>query len=77
MKIIKSLKISRILIKDVTQTIENEKKEQSGGFLGVLLGTLGDKEDKETIAISQGRGVVRAGERPIRAEQDFQGHLVF
>ena len=43
----------------------------------MLLGTLGDKEDKETIAISQGRGVVRAGERPIRAEQDFQGHLVF
>ena len=32
-----------LLIKGVTQTIENETKEQRGGFLGMLLGTLGTR----------------------------------
>ena len=30
-----------ILIKGVTNTIENETKEQKGGFLSMLIGTLG------------------------------------
>ena len=41
MKIIKSLEDSDILLKGVTKTIENETKEQKGGFLSMLLGTLG------------------------------------
>ena len=41
MKIIEALDNSGILIKGVTKTIENETKEQRGGFLGMLLGTLG------------------------------------
>ena len=41
-KIIKSLEESDLLIKDVSETIQNEAKEQKGGFLGMLLGTLGD-----------------------------------
>ena len=40
MKIIKALENSGILLKGVTKTIENKTKEQRGGFLGMLLGTL-------------------------------------
>ena len=41
MKTIKSLQESALLIKSVSKTIKNEAKEQKGGFLGMLLGTLG------------------------------------
>ena len=41
MKIIEALENSGILLKGVTKTIENEPKEQRGGFLSMLLGTLG------------------------------------
>ena len=41
MKIIKALENSGILLKGVSKTIENETKEQRGGFLSMLLGTLG------------------------------------
>ena len=40
-KIIEALENSGILLKGVTKTIENKTKEQRGGFLGMLLGTLG------------------------------------
>ena len=39
MKIIEALENSRILLKGVSKTIENETKEQRGGFLSMLLGT--------------------------------------
>ena len=39
MKIIEVLENSGILLKGVTKTIENETKEQGGGFLSMLLGT--------------------------------------
>ena len=42
MKIIEALENSGILLKGVTKTIENETKEQRGGFLGMFLGTFGD-----------------------------------
>ena len=41
MKIVKALEDSNILLKGVTKTIKNETKEQEGGFLSMLLGTLG------------------------------------
>ena len=41
MKITKSLGESSLLIKSVSKTIKNEAKEQKGGFLRMLLGTLG------------------------------------
>ena len=41
MKIIKSLEESGLLIKGVSKTIKNEAKEQKGGFLIMLLDTLG------------------------------------
>ena len=41
MKVVQALEDSNILLKGITKTIENETKEQKGGFLGMLLGTLG------------------------------------
>ena len=40
MKIVEALKDSNILLNGVTKTITNETKEQTGGFLSTLLGTL-------------------------------------
>ena len=39
-KIIKSLEDSGLLLKGVTETVQNEVKEQKGGYLSMLLGTL-------------------------------------
>ena len=42
LKIVKSLEDSRVLLKGVSETIQNdEAKEQREGFLSILLGTLG------------------------------------
>ena len=41
MKILQTLEDSNILLKGVTKVIKNETKEQKGGFLSMLLGTLG------------------------------------
>ena len=41
MKIVQALESSIILLKRVTKRIKNETKEQKGGFLSMLLGTLG------------------------------------
>ena len=41
MKIVQALEDSDILLKGVTKTIKNETKEQKGGYLTMLLGTLG------------------------------------
>ena len=38
-KIIKSLEDSALLLKGVSETIQNEAKEKKGGFLSMLLGT--------------------------------------
>ena len=40
-KIVKSLKVSGLLLQGVTESVENEVKKQKGGFLSMLLGTLG------------------------------------
>ena len=41
MKIVKSLEDSGLLLKGISEAIQNEVKEQKGGFLSMLLGTLG------------------------------------
>ena len=41
MEIVQALDNSNILLKGVTITIKNETKEQKGGFLSMLLVTLG------------------------------------
>ena len=43
-KIVKALVDSNILLKLVTKAIKNETKEQKGGFVGMLLGTLGARK---------------------------------
>ena len=40
MKIVKQLEEWKLLIQGICETIENETKEQNGGFLSMLLGTL-------------------------------------
>ena len=40
-KIVRSLEDSGLLLKVVSKTIQNEAKEQKGGFLSMLLGKLG------------------------------------
>ena len=69
------------MLKGVTGTVQNEVKEQKGGFVSMLLGTsgaslLGKKlAGKGVIATRQGRkknragkgrGINRAGERIVR-----------
>ena len=68
LKIVKSLEDSGILLDGITETVKNEVKEQKGGFLSMLLGTLGASllGDLLTKNLS-GRGVIRAGEGTIRA----------
>ena len=58
MKIVQALEDSNILLNGVTKTIKNEKKEQKGGFLSMLLGTLGASLSRNLLA---GKGIVRAG----------------
>ena len=40
-KIVKSLEDSGLLLKGVSKTDQNESKKQKGGFLSMVLGTLG------------------------------------
>ena len=40
-EIVESLKDSGLLPERLSETIQNEAKEQKGGFLSMLLGTLG------------------------------------
>ena len=40
-KVVKSLEDSGLLLNGVTESVENEVEEQRGGFLSMLLGTLG------------------------------------
>ena len=65
MKIIEALENSGILLKGVSKTIENETKEQRGGFLIMLLGTLGASLLGNLL--TGGKGIVRAGDGIVRA----------
>ena len=58
MKIVQNLEDSNILLKGVTKTIEDETKEQKGGFLSMLLRTLGATLLGNLLS---GKGIVRAG----------------
>ena len=73
LKIVKSLEDSGVLLKGVSKTIQHEAKEQRGGFLSLLLGTLGASllGDVSSKGLS-GTGVIRAGEGTIRAGYGFK-----
>ena len=67
LKIIKSLEDSGILLDGITEIVKNEVRKEKGGFLSMLLGTLGASllGDLLTKNLSGG-GVIRAGEGTIR-----------
>ena len=58
MKIFQAVEDSNTLLKRVIKTIKNETKEQKGGFLSMLLGTLGASLLGNLLS---GKGIVRAG----------------
>ena len=58
MKIVQAFEDSNILLKGVTKTIKIETKEQKGGYLSMLLGTLGANLLGNILT---GKGLVRAG----------------
>ena len=68
MKIIRSLEGSRLLIKDVSEIIENEAKEQKVGLFSTLLGALGASLLGNLLT---GKVTIKAGEDTIRAGQNF------
>ena len=57
MKLVKSLEESGLLIKEISETIKTEGKEQKGGFFSVLLGTLSPSILENALT---GKGVTRA-----------------
>ena len=57
-KIVKSFEESRLLVRGISETIKNATKEQKGGFLPIVLGTLAASLLESTLT---GRGVIRAG----------------
>ena len=71
MKTVQALEDFNILLKGVTKTIEHETKEQKGGFLSMLLRTLGASllgnllTGKGIVRVgsgdNKGKGIVRAG----------------
>ena len=65
MKIIETLENSGILLKGVNKTFENETKEQRGGFLGMLLGTLG--ANLLGNLLTGGKSIMRVGDGIVRA----------
>ena len=65
-KIVKSLENSGLLLKGVSKTIQNEVKEQNGGFLNMLIETFDAillenmLAGKVAIVTSQVRGINKA-----------------
>ena len=72
-KIIESPEDSGLLLKGITKVVQNEVKEQKGGFLSMLLGTLGASllgnllTGKGIYRAGKGKGINRAGEGVLRA----------
>ena len=57
-KIVNSLEDSGFLLKGITESVQNEVKEQKGGFLSMLIGTLGASLLGNLLA---GKGVNKKG----------------
>ena len=72
LKIVKFLEDSGLLLERVSETIKNDTKEQKGGFLSMLLDTLGATLLGNMLGA---KGVVKAGEGIIRAGYGSKGSL--
>ena len=57
-KIVKTLEDFGLMLKGVSGIIQNEAKEQNGGFIGMLLGTLGTSLLGNMFT---GKVIIRAG----------------
>ena len=66
-KIVKSLEDSGLLLKGITESVQNEIKEQKDGFLSMLLGTLGASLLGNLLT---GKEAFHAGKRIHRAGKD-------
>ena len=64
---------SGLLKKGVSELIKNEAKQQKGGFLGMLLGTLGASLLGNLLT---GKGTIKAGEGIVTTGQDVQFHFI-
>ena len=67
-KIVKSLEESGLFIKGVSETIKNKLKEEKGGFLSMLLGTLGASLSRNLLT---GKCTIRTVEGTLRVGQDL------
>ena len=89
-KIVKSLEDSGLLINGVTETVQNEIKEQKGGFLSMLLDTLGASllrnlltgkgaiaTSHKQIANKKAEKINQAGEGVIRAGEGYNNKMDF
>ena len=78
-KIVKSIEDSGLLLKGVSKTIQNKAKEQKGGFISMLLGTLGASLLGITLIAKEinraEEGVIRAGNGNKR--QDHKNKMDF
>ena len=84
-KIATSLEDYGLFLKGVTETVKNEVKEQKGGFISMLLRTIGasllgniftrqgeivKRQGRGIDRVGKGRGINRAGEENVRAGYD-------
>ena len=75
-KIVKSLEDSGLLLKGVTEAVQNEVKEQKGGFFSMLLGILGASllgnllTGQGVNRAGKGKGINRTGEGALATRQD-------
>ena len=68
MKIVKSLEESRLLVKGMNETVNNETKEQKVQFLPMSFGALAASMLGSAL---KGRGVIRVGAGTIRPGKNF------
>ena len=79
MKTVKSHEDSGLLLKGVKETFQNEAKEQKGGFLGMLLGTLGVSLLGNMLT---GKGIrgqdmkIKKGKKLLRAGYGYERFLI-
>ena len=77
LEIVKSLEDSGVLLKGISETIQNEAKELRGGFLSMLLGTLGASLLGDLLKKNlSGKGIIRVGEGTSTAGYGSKGSSI-
>ena len=77
---VKYLEDSSLLFKEVSETIQNEAKEQRGGFLSMLLGTLGASLLGDILTGTgtnrAGKGVMEIKDKIIKTKCIFNAEII-